>query len=182
MNEIDAFSVDQLWDAVCLAHRVCDGCNRLAETFCSECGGAGPHLGRILALPGMQERCPGCGLQCDCVPGTDYHCKSHVSCHGTGFRAKRDLGALLEAAAKLVGNLVTIKFTAYDFGSRWDCTLYEGASERCLACQFGDTQVEAFLRAVADRLRDGQRVGDVLTERQLRNMMSRVKVGPGLVV
>ncbi len=46
----------------------------------------------------------------------------------------------------------------------------------------GNARNAAFLRAVADRLRDGQRVGDVLTERQLRNMMNRVKVGPGLVV
>ena len=46
----------------------------------------------------------------------------------------------------------------------------------------GNARNAAFLRAVAERLRDGQRVGDVLTERQLRNMMNRVKAGPGLVV
>lgn len=38
----------------------------------------------IKRLAEAERACPGCGLQCDCPPGTDYHCQSHNTCGGTG--------------------------------------------------------------------------------------------------
>ena len=101
---IDAFTVDQLGDAVGLATNTCPVVwwEDAHAVGCAGCKDKGPKPGFVWALPGMQERC-GClawvGKQ---VPSDvlvadglqEYHRKANIFCHGTGWVAKRDLGAL----------------------------------------------------------------------------------------
>ena len=99
MPNVDQLTEAQLWNSVCLAtkekegiwsHRDCKGMsvcqNLLADGSpvppTTDCHGTG----RVWALSGMQEKCRNgrCQQHPDCVGG----------CHGTGYVAKRDLGAL----------------------------------------------------------------------------------------
>ena len=90
-QQLDTLTEAQLCDAVCLAHRACKVCDGGARiTYCAHCEGKGPKPGRVWALPGTQEKChlllPS-GLHLDNCTG---------GCHGSGWVAKRDLGALLD--------------------------------------------------------------------------------------
>ena len=111
-QQIDALPVDQLWPVCCLAYTECKGCDGGIVFPCHHCEGKGPTPGRIWALPGMQERCESCLVfMGECLPprtpqqvcSTPQH-EGHKKvgrsycgdCHGTGWVAKRDLGALLD--------------------------------------------------------------------------------------
>ena len=97
-QQLDTLTEAQLCDAVCLAHRACKVCDGGARiTYCAHCEGKGPKPGRVWALPGMQEKCrlllPS-GLHLDNCAG---------ACRGTGWVAKRDLGALLDISFFYLG-------------------------------------------------------------------------------
>ena len=154
-QQIDALSVDQLWDAVCLAHRECKGAQHEFDgsphvsfaSPCFQCYDKGPKLGRVWALPGMQKKC-GClvwaGKQ---VPSDvlvadglqEYHRKANIFCHGTGWVAKRDLGALLEFPYE-------IHFTRPPGKAR--CQIIYVSTQT----GFGRNREQALLRAVAKAL------------------------------
>ena len=124
-NQIDALSVDQLWDAVCLATKECSHWSHQSrsifdakniadqEAHLAEC----PDPGRVWALPGMQEKCPGCngsGLEKHEHIHGPYSRESCTRCHGTGWVAKRDLAALLDYVFEIrfVGNTCGIRISA----------------------------------------------------------------------
>ena len=150
-TDVDALSVDQLWPACCLAHMVCPGSCINGEqpmTLCQTCIGKGPKPGRVWALPGMQERCPHTLTACHTTawllanPG-----KRCEPCSGTGWVAKRDLGALLAAGAEpghYAISLVALDAKRPDgFRFRAWCRGYQGDGfEPTVAC----------LRAVAQAL------------------------------
>lgn len=174
MDKIDALSDDQLWDTDCLATIACpnDRCssgrvltvNKTYETgltfsesgTCQECIDKGPKLGRVWALLGMQEKCPWkANVFSDAMhknPNRKYDsgvmraAQSFDPCHGTGFVAKRDLGALLAVGAggRYAINLVTLGSEYPDrFRFRAWCRGYQGD---------GYEADEACLRAVAQAL------------------------------
>ena len=116
MSQVDNLSVDQLWDAVCLAtkekegiwsHRDCKGmgvCQNLLADGTSvppttDCGGTG----RVWALPGMQARCPAKWANHSAYFtyerfGIDL--PDCVTCHGTGWVAMHDVWALLNTLSE----------------------------------------------------------------------------------
>ena len=116
---IETIPSDELWSSVCLATKECRECRGEGETrypddnesrqTCTSCKGTG----RILVLPGMQERCGECVVfEGTCAPtknpqrvcDTPQH-KGHMKigreycgdCHSTGWIAKCNLGALWAA-------------------------------------------------------------------------------------
>ena len=111
-QQIDALSVDQLWDAVCLATKEADCichwnpengyrldivCPKHDGEFYIDSQVPSPPSGRVWALPGMQERCWQHNMQDN---------KACYRCHGTGWVANQDLGALLKSAwEKVIGDL-----------------------------------------------------------------------------
>ena len=113
---IDAFTVDQLGDAVGLATNTCPVVwwEDAHAVGCAGCKDKGPKPGFVWALPGMQERCE-CARQFQRVKdGIDpyavvcekcYAEGSHsqgcsMGCRGTGYVVKRDPGALWESLPK----------------------------------------------------------------------------------
>ena len=99
-QQIDALSVDQLWDAVCLATKECEcDCHidpvQVGRGCCEELHI--PPSDRAWALPGMQEKCayPASWSDARSIRTDPTHSQC-PRCHGTGYVAKRDLGALLE--------------------------------------------------------------------------------------
>ena len=161
-QQLDALTIDQLWDAVCLATKECKSPHHWGPKgrplLCMECSeGKGPKPGLVWALPGMQEQCP-ClkafsvfdPICTKCLPigGFSKKVRNHttecLSCHGTGYVAKRDLGALLEAALTM-GEYISLE--AVDDGERgWSACVgpndYHSSS----------TAEQALLRAVAQAL------------------------------
>ena len=107
--EVDAFSVDQLWDAEGLSTNACSCLNvsglcTPCELFvaelpfryecpsdCLHCKDKGPEPGRVWALPGMQEKCTYVAR----IPSLNH--RKCMACHGTGWVAKRDLATLWAA-------------------------------------------------------------------------------------
>ena len=164
MTAIESFSVDQLRDAVYLAHFLCKACKGQAllgqqhfpvETpvYCLTCKNKGPKPGFVWALPGMQERCPG---QANSEPfqGKVLECAGPkcLLCHGTGYVAKRDLEALLFHPPVDV----MLEVEACDDGSG-ECRAYVATDGEFInmpiVVQFdGYAGEQALLRAVAQAL------------------------------
>lgn len=165
-QQIDALTVDQLWDTDGLATKACNCpyCTFVAPKEWAKsayrCGDATPHglhcdckgTSRIWALPGMQEEHPDCKMLNQNEPG--YGCdvifkKLHGDCYGTGWVAKRDLKALLECLHETEQNV--IEFIGWFSG--WTAGLRrfvgQATSDYYAA---GSTAEEALLRAVAQAL------------------------------
>ena len=158
-QHVDALSVDQLWDAVCLSTRECPHWSHQSksvfdakniadqEAHLAEC----PDPGRVWALPGMQERCPclthsrdgviddlrNCGYAGPCELA-GKHVSGCLICHGSGYVAKRDLGALLDC-------LYDVRFLSRH------CNIRIRADSGWASAE-GVTKTAALLRAVAKAL------------------------------
>ena len=185
-QNVDALSVDQLWSAVCLAHRECQDCNgsgyrgspddvsRLSENpWCFTCHLEGPKPGRVWALPGMQERCPGGGnADTGCFPcdggrmsrmteqGMRPFTGVHESCHGTGWvlaeiHAETLQNALQELFASEMGDTLQISFSYYNHADPFvECKIEKGRS--WLADARGDTALRAMVAAAVKAVQAGQ--------------------------
>ena len=150
MANLNTFLVDQLRDAVCLATKEClylapnqGTCRDDSIGFvCSECKGTS----RIWALPGMQERCPAStGRWKD---HDYYEAEDCPKCHGLGYVAKRDLGALLDTVRTSLS--LNTAFQQTGFGQ--EAILYKHRLPIWHERAYGDTNEEALLRAVAQAL------------------------------
>ena len=117
-EQIDQLTEAQLWEAVCLATRDChcvdDGslgkhCISCKASPCETCDGTS----RVWALPGMQEKCRKCSGSGQWLVGRRWTFADAVIkepwyapcpiCHGSGYVAKRDLGALLDISFLCLG-------------------------------------------------------------------------------
>ncbi len=110
--EIAQLSVDQLWDAVCLATKECHICGGAKhqdrtvlrdDDWCGTCEGTG----RVWALPGMQEVCtyPSAAIEVFARSSSATADKTHrycPVCHGTGYVANRSLETLVQQVYPIV--------------------------------------------------------------------------------
>ena len=179
-QQIDALSVDQLWNVVCLAKKECRSGLEHDYGACA----AGCINGYVWALPGMQERCPCLVMAQYGFDGTNHwsdkggcnNCylragrgQEHVdctNCHGTGYTAKRDPFLLLQLAYHLVKahdiSHQSFSPTSYPFVKRGDTDSWVFSAdgyvrgeweEKVIVRGYGKSSEEALLRAVAQALK-----------------------------